>query len=1176
MPKSVIFVDSRVADYQSLMDSFVEPAEVFVLDGESDGLAQIVAYLQGRTGIDAIHVISHGSMGALYLGGTVLNSSNVALHGSQLASIGGALTETGDILLYGCNVAQGDVGLQFITSLAQYTGADVAASVDATGAAALGGDWVLERTLGRVEALQLPAIGVTALLATNTAPTFVSSIGRVSTAFSTGSYEVANSLAVQADGKILMGGYSYGSSTKREDFALVRYNADGSLDPSFDGDGKVTTDVESNSNDVANSLALQADGKILLGGYSYTAGYERFALVRYNTDGSLDTSFDFDGRVTTAFGAYSHDWGSSVTVQVVDGKILLGGYSYISSTGYYNFALVRYNADGRLDTSFDGDGKVTTALSSYNDKGSSVVVQADGKILLGGSTISNGYEAFALVRYNADGRLDTSFDGDGKVTSDFGAFGGRGASVTVQADGRILLGGSTISYGATTFALARYNADGSLDTSFDFDGKLTTEFRANSSSSASSVMVQGDGKILLGGYGYGYGNSSESFALVRYNADGSLDTSFDGDGKVTTAFGELSYDRGTSVTLQADGKILLGGYSGTVANFDFALARYNADGSLDASFSIPRDTLAEPLIYVESIGDYVRNGRVLAWGARIIDAELAAANSYNGATLTLSRHTGANDQDVFSAKSGGTLSTLTPSSYFAIDSITVGRVTTNSAGILTMTFNTNATQSLVNSAMQQIAYANSSDAPPATVQIDWTFNDGNTGAQGTGGALSVTGSTTVQITATNDSPILSVPLVDQNLTANTAFSYTVPASAFTDPDLETLTYSAGMADGTGVPPWLSFNASTRMFSGTPGTVDIGSIDIRVTAKDSANASVSDAVRLTVTAPDTAPPIASAFSPVDEATNVDISSNVVLTFNEAIARGVGNIVLKTAASIAVATYDAASSTNLTVAGNTLTINPTSDLSNGTSYKVEFAVGTIKDLAGNSYAGTTSYNFTTVGATTQTFNGSTGNDSLTGSAGNDNIDGGAGTDTVVYSGSRSSYALTKTSAGFTVIDRIGTAGTDTLLNVERLKFSDGAIALDVGATQSAGQTVLLLGAVLGTLIFDASKQALLGAAIDLFDQGYNLQTLSGAVMRLPIWDVLTQKSAPTNTDIATHLLTILNRVRPDAATLTEAVVALDTETDFATQGNFLWHLAESTANQTQIGLVGLASTGLAFTV
>ena len=204
-------------------------------------------------------------------------------------------------------------------------------------------------------------------------------------------------------------------------------------------------------------------------------------------------------------------------------------------------------------------------------------------------------------------------------------------------------------------------------------------------------------------------------------------------------------------------------------------------------------------------------------------------------------------------------------------------------------------------------------------------------------------------------------------------------------------------------------------------------------------------------------------------------------------------------------------------------------------------------------------------------------LSGASGNDMIDGGEGVDTVMYGGNRSNFALTKVSGGFTLTDRAGLNGSDTLRNTERIKFADGAIALDVAATQSAGQTVMLLGAVLpGRLVYDSTKQALLGATIDLIDQGYSLQTLSGAVMRLPIWDILTQKTAPTSTDIATYLLTNVNGVAPDAVTLGNAVTALNRETDFATQGGFLWHLAESTASQTHVGLVGLAATGLAYSV
>ncbi len=181
LKNSLVFVDSRVSNYHSLIDSLAEPAEVFVINGESDGLDQMVARLAGQTGIDAIHIISHGSPGALVLGSTVLDGGKLAAYGAQLADIGSALTATGDMLLYGCHVAQGDVGLQFITALAQATGADVAASTDATGATALGGDWSLERATGPIEAPGLngnsqagtPSQDFTALLA---APSFAAKV----------------------------------------------------------------------------------------------------------------------------------------------------------------------------------------------------------------------------------------------------------------------------------------------------------------------------------------------------------------------------------------------------------------------------------------------------------------------------------------------------------------------------------------------------------------------------------------------------------------------------------------------------------------------------------------------------------------------------------------------------------------------------------------------------------------------------------------------------------------------------------------------------------------------------------------------------------------------------------------------------------------------------------------
>ena len=198
---------------------------------------------------------------------------------------------------------------------------------------------------------------------------------------------------------------------------------------------------------------------------------------------------------------------------------------------------------------------------------------------------------------------------------------------------------------------------------------------------------------------------------------------------------------------------------------------------------------------------------------------------------------------------------------------------------------------------------------------------------------------------------------------------------------------------------------------------------------------------TAAAPDTTAPSVTAFSPADEATGIAIDSNIVVTFNEAITRGTGNIVLKNAAGTVMATYDAATSSNLSLNGSTLTINPTADLINNTGYKVEFVIGSIKDIAGNNFAGTSVYNFMTVAKATANHTGTSGNDIFTGTAENDNFDGGNGIDTSVFSGSLANYALTKSGSSYIVLPKSGTDGTDTHTNVEYLKFADRTVNLTV---------------------------------------------------------------------------------------------------------------------------------------
>jgi hypothetical protein len=218
---------------------------------------------------------------------------------------------------------------------------------------------------------------------------------------------------------------------------------------------------------------------------------------------------------------------------------------------------------------------------------------------------------------------------------------------------------------------------------------------------------------------------------------------------------------------------------------------------------------------------------------------------------------------------------------------------------------------------------------------------------------------------------------------------------------------------------------------------------------------------------------------------------------------------------------------------------------------------------------------VGCTIENATGGSGNDTLVGNSANNILDGGPGIDTVVYSGRSANYSVNQGVSGCSIRDGTGTDGTDTLANVERVTFADVKLALDMASTQAGGETAVLIGAVLpGLLAFDASKQSILGNAIALFDQGYTLPVLAGALLRLPIWDVLAGGS--DNTLVARYLLSNINGAAPDQSTLSAAVSALNSEMSQGVHGdsNWLANLALSAAGQAHVGLVGLAQTGMAF--
>jgi uncharacterized delta-60 repeat protein len=409
--------------------------------------------------------------------------------------------------------------------------------------------------------------------------------GKILTNFSTGSSEIAHAVAMQPDGKIVVVGVT------NNDFALARYLPTGALDTTFSGNGQQHTGFGSGRVDIAYAVAIQPDGKIVVAGSSTVSGRSAFALARYLSNGNLDTSFGGTGKVLMNFASNTSDSANALALRS-DGKIVVAGASATDSSNASRFALARYHANGTLDGTFGTQGKVLTAFESApRDRANAMAIQPDGKIVTAGySRAAQGdYYQFALARYNTNGTLDSSFGGQddrlpGTVTTRFCCDDTHGYAyaLVLQPDGKIIVAGNSYypddEYPGGSFAVVRYLPNGTLDTTFSGDGIVETYFSGDryASSGASAVALQPDGKIVVAGRDT-YNDCCSSFALARYNANGTLDTAFSGNGQVTV-FESIGFDNDAyALAIQPrDGRLVVAGSSSVSGSSDFALARYHA------------------------------------------------------------------------------------------------------------------------------------------------------------------------------------------------------------------------------------------------------------------------------------------------------------------------------------------------------------------------------------------------------------------------------------------------------------------------------------------------------------------------------------------------------------------------------------------------------------------------
>jgi len=376
--------------------------------------------------------------------------------------------------------------------------------------------------------------------------------------------DIAQDVAVQADGKIVVTGFMFSDTSFK--FITVRFNTDGTLDNTFGKGGKVITQI-GNKDDKATSVKVDKNGSIFVGGYTWTGNAFDFALVKYKNNGILDDRFNNNGIAAVSIGIFD-DMAVSLII-LESGGIIQSGFTerFIRN----DFTVVKYNSDGNLDKTFGNNGKVVTQISTFNNiSKSSAIITNDG-IILAGYSFSGIKNNFTTVKYDNNGILDSTFGITGKVATEIGPGDDFANSVLIKNDNKILVSGYTFNGVQNVFTTVSYDLIGEIDSSYGINGIVKTKI-GNINDRGITSVLQDDGKIIIGGITK-KGNGDD-FALIRFDSLGNVDNSFGTDGKVITDINFFN-DTLTALAIQNNGKIIAVGGSFNGNNYDFSLVRYN-------------------------------------------------------------------------------------------------------------------------------------------------------------------------------------------------------------------------------------------------------------------------------------------------------------------------------------------------------------------------------------------------------------------------------------------------------------------------------------------------------------------------------------------------------------------------------------------------------------------------
>ncbi|NWO04413.1 MAG: DUF4347 domain-containing protein [Alteromonadaceae bacterium] len=729
-----LFIDSAVPDYRHIAANVSPNTVVTVIEAGKDPLSQIAEVLDhSPTNASAIHILSHGSSGELRLGGQTIDEKALQASAAALERIGTKLEDQGDILLYGCNVGAGTKGNAFITALARATDADVAASDDPTGAMPLGGDWQLEKQAGVLESSEITWTGqahynhvLASDLNFDSQP--LGQTGQATKTYGDFTFtgDGSNNIAIVDDT------FNYGSSISEGSNDLV---------------------LRFNSNETSNTNTS---------GFSDSDGIE-FAL------NSMEIAF-VDGEETlTITGKHNGNIVETSKISLAtnssDGGVSFSGtwYGTLTFTGWDYIDEIEFVGQTGGDISIDLDDIDVGPAIVPND----APTASDGSA----TTNEDTSHTFTTSDFNYS-------DADGDPIAGV-------RIVTLPGHGNLAVGGSAVNAGDLiskadldagnlVWTPGTDNENDSIltfrvnDGTVDSDSTYTMTLNVTAQNDAPTNTVSGAQAV------------NEDTGVVFSSANGNQIQVADPDtgDTITTTLGvnngTLAMTTGGGATITNDGSASVS-VSGTVAQVNAALATvtYSPDadwsGSDTLTISTSDGTLTDNdtvAITVNAVNDapvfsnldgtptYTEGGTAVQLDAdvAISDAELDAAN-FDGATLTIARNGGASTTDSFA--NSGSLASLTESGALILNGETIGAVTTNSGGTLMLTFNASADTARVNEVLRSITYANTSDDPAGPVQLDWAFSDGNTGAQGSGGNKTATGSTTVSITAVNDAPTVT-------------------------------------------------------------------------------------------------------------------------------------------------------------------------------------------------------------------------------------------------------------------------------------------------------------------------------------------------------------------------------------------------------------------------------------